>query len=147
MYRQVWWAVVWPVPPRPWWPTPPCHRLRPASPEASSASPPKPARRAGNRSELWHDISFVIRKVSFFNTVYWLKIWNLDNWKCNFHMTHPACSSVGWLDAVSRSVGLSRHDFLKGQKVTLPCSYRSTCLMIICNMLYIAFSSNRIDVV
>ena len=33
---------------------------------------------------------------------------------------------VGWL--VSLSVGWSfRHDFLNGRKVTLPCSYRSTC--------------------
>ena len=54
------------------------------------------------------------------------------------------CRSVRRRLSVGRSVC---HNFLKGQKVTLPCSYRSTCLMIICNMLYIAFSSNRIDVV
>ena len=43
-------------------------------------------------------------------------------WKCKF----PLCPSVGW--SVEHSVGSSVcHSFLKGRKVTLPCSYRSTC--------------------
>ena len=42
------------------------------------------------------------------------------SWKCNFPMTRSVHRSVG-------SVGCSVcHKFLKGRKVTLPCSYRST---------------------
>ena len=36
----------------------------------------------------------------------------------------PVCPSIGWL--VGQSVC---HNFLKGQEVSLPCSYRSTCLI------------------
>ena len=62
----------------------------------------------------------------------WKSSW-VYYWKCNFPMTWSVCHSVGRLvgRSIGRLAGLSVcHDFLEWQRVTLPCSYRSTCFRI-----------------
>ena len=54
-----------------------------------------------------------------------------NNWKCNWKWPGQY---VGW--SVGRLVGrlvdwLVCHNFLKGRGVTLPCSNRSTCLLVV----------------
>ena len=63
-------------------------------------------------------------------------------WKCNFpvrlSVSRLVGRSVGW--SVVRSVC---HSSLKGQEVTLPCSSRSTCLILLSNSKTFLFAKCR----